>query len=128
MLRAVIAESLALGGEVGASWLSDFTAFLSLFDALPESGLFEDGVPCSLPTGVILEKFDRCFYGCWCDLPPDLALLPLLQCRVVSTSIGLLLRVGQTLTPSCTLTVVVGQIALSMCATLVAFPVSMFVP
>jgi hypothetical protein len=71
LLRAVLSESPTLGGDVGVSWLSDFTAMLSAFDALPESGLFEDGVPCLLPAQSVLRKFDSWFFGCWCDLPDD---------------------------------------------------------
>jgi hypothetical protein len=71
MLRAVMAESLSLGGDVGVSWLSDFTAVLSAFGALPEDGLFDDGVPCLLSAPAVLRKFDQWFYGCWNDLPED---------------------------------------------------------
>lgn len=71
LLRAVLSESLTLGGEVGVSWLSDFTALLSAFDALPVDGLFIDGVPCNLSAPQTLAKFDKWFYSCWCDLPAD---------------------------------------------------------
>lgn len=41
MMRAVVAEGMsALGGGVGCSWLCDFATLLSMFDALPEAGLF----------------------------------------------------------------------------------------
>jgi hypothetical protein len=71
LLRVTVAESLALGGNVGSSWVSDFTAVLNAFGALPENGLFDDGVPCPLPAHSVLSSFDRWLYGCWCDLPSD---------------------------------------------------------
>jgi hypothetical protein len=71
MLRVTVAESLALGGNVGSSWVSDFTAVLNAFGALPEGGLFDDGVPCPLSAHNVLSSFDRWLYGCWCDLPSD---------------------------------------------------------
>jgi len=39
LLRVTMSESLALGGDVSVSWLSDFCAFLSVCGGLPESGL-----------------------------------------------------------------------------------------
>ena len=71
MLPVTVAESLALGGNVGSSWVSDFTAVLNAFGALPEGGLFDDGVPCPLSAHNMLSSFDRWLYGCWCDLPSD---------------------------------------------------------
>lgn len=71
MLRAVVTEGLSLGGEVGCSWLSDFSALLSMFGALPDDDLFVDGAPHAIPAGPVLSSFDRWFYGCWCDLPAD---------------------------------------------------------
>lgn len=71
LLRTVVSESLALGGEVGVSWLSDFTALLSAFGAMPTDGLFDDGVPCSVSAPQTLAQFDKWFYSCWCDLPDD---------------------------------------------------------
>jgi len=71
LLRVTMSESLALGSGVGVSWLSDFSAFLSVFGGLPESGLFSDGVPCELCAPTVMDKFDQQFYACWCDLPDD---------------------------------------------------------
>jgi hypothetical protein len=71
LLRVTMSESLALGGGVGVSWLSDFSALLSVFGALPESGLFSDGVPCELCAPTVMDKFDQWFYACWRDLPDD---------------------------------------------------------
>jgi hypothetical protein len=56
MLRVTVAESLALGGNVGSSWVSDFTAVLNAFGALPEGGLFDDGVPCPLSAHNVLSS------------------------------------------------------------------------
>ena len=65
MLRVTVAESLALGGNVGSSWVSDFTAVLNAFGALPDGGMFDDGVPCLPSAHSVLSSFDRWLYGCW---------------------------------------------------------------
>jgi hypothetical protein len=71
LLRVVLSESLALGDGVGVGWVGDFKSLLVAFGALPDSGLFVYGVPCSLPAPAVLAKFDLWFNSCWCDLPDD---------------------------------------------------------
>jgi len=72
LLRVTMSESLlALGGGVGASWLSGSSSFLSVFGVLPERGLFNDGVPCEPCAPTVLDRLDQWFYACWCDLPDD---------------------------------------------------------
>lgn len=70
-MRTALLESTTLGSEAGHSWLSDFQALLSKFGALPENGLFVDGLPLTLPAPSVVAKFDEWFYSCWCALPDD---------------------------------------------------------
>ena len=56
-LHVTVAKRLALGGNVGSSWVSDFTAVPDAFGALPEGGLFGDGVPCLLPSPLCVVFF-----------------------------------------------------------------------
>ena len=39
--------------------------------ALPDNGLFVDGMPLTLPAPSVVAKFDEWFYSCWCALPDD---------------------------------------------------------
>jgi hypothetical protein len=95
LLRVTVAESLALGGNVGSSWVSDFTAVLNLNPLEPCLRVACLTMVCparSQPTLCCLLLTDGCMVvGVICPLTP--ALLPLIRFRAASTNSGLLLKV-----------------------------------
>ena len=100
LMRAVVSESLAMGGTVGASWLSDFTALLSAFGALPAGGgWLRMGCPARSHPWKSWESLISGFMGVGviCLITP--ALLPLKWLAAASTSNGLLWKVARMLAP-----------------------------
>jgi hypothetical protein len=91
LLRVTVAESLALGGNVGSSWVISLLFPMPLEPCLRVACLMMVCLARSQPTLCCLLLTDGCMVvGVICPLTP--ALLPLIRCRAASINSGLLLN------------------------------------